>query len=220
MFLRALFLLLLALNIGSAAWLLFGRAGRAPAAPPSDPGVASLMLLSERDGSANDAELAAAPETAADLASDRCRTLGPFPTQADMHAAMAALTPATKRIRQRESRTTQARGYWVYLPAMPNREQALATARNLSGKGVRDYYVVTAGEQQNTISLGLFRDPANAERRSAEITALGFTPRTQVRTEEVPAYWLDYALAEDAAAPWRELLPRSADLGEQEIPCR
>jgi len=221
MFLRALFLLLLALNLGSAAWLLFGAAGQAPAVPPGDPGVATLVLLSERDGTGADAELAAAPETAEDLANDRCRTLGPFATQADMHAAMAALTPATKRIRQRETRTTQARGYWVYLPASPNREQALATARSLSGKGVRDYYVVTAGEQQNTVSLGLFRDPGNAERRSAEITALGFAPSTQVRTEDVPVYWLDYALIEGAPPALRELLPGApADLQEQDIACR
>lgn len=220
MFLRALFLLLLALNIGSVAWLLFGRSAPAPTAAPSDAGVAALVLLSERDGDAGNAELATAPETAEELADDRCRTLGPFPTQADMHAAMAALTPSTKRIRQRETRTTQARGYWVYLEAMPTREQALATARNLSGKGVRDYYVVTAGEQQNTISLGLFRDPGNAGRRSAEITALGFSPKTQVRSEEVPAYWLDYALLDGAAPTWRELVARPADLEEQEIPCR
>ena len=195
MFVRALFLLLVALNLGGLSWLVFGQRPHATALPASDPGVPKLQLLSERDGEVNGAELASAPESGADLANDRCRTLGPFPTQADTRAAMNALTPLVKRVRTRETRTTQTRGYWVFLAAMPSREQALGTARALSGKGVRDYYVVTAGDQQNTISLGLFRDQGNAERRRAEIAALGFAPQVATRTEDAPAYWLDFALA-------------------------
>ncbi|MCK9537542.1 SPOR domain-containing protein [Dokdonella sp.] len=220
MFIRTLFVLLLALNLGGAAWLLFGQAPRVAPPPPSDPGVPRLVLLAERDGAVNDAELASAPESPAELASDRCQTLGPFPTQADMHAAMVVLTPLTKRMRTREARITHARGYWVYLPAMANREEALATARSLSQKGVRDYYIVTAGAQENTISLGLFRDPANAERRSADIGKLGFTPKTDVRTEDVPVYWLDYALTDQGPPDWRGLLADARDLHEEDIACR
>ncbi len=202
MFVRALFILLLALNIGGACWLVFApRAQPAATAPATDPGVAPLVLLSERDGSRPDpTELAAAPESAADLARDQCRRLGPFPTQADTRNAMAVLTPLTKRIRTRETRATQTRGYWVYLSAMASREEALGVARELSAKGVRDYYVVTAGEQQNTVSLGLFRDQGNAERRRAEIQALGLAPQVATRTEELPQYWLDFALAGDEPA--------------------
>jgi cell division septation protein DedD len=195
MFVRALFMLLLALNLGGASWLLF--ANRPPSdvsVAATDPGVTRLELLAERD-SGEAAELASAPESPADLANDQCRSFGPFPTQADTRAAMNVLTPLTKRIRMREEHATQTRGYWVYLPAMPTREQALTTARTLSGKGVRDYYVVTAGDQQNTISLGLFRDQSNAERRRSEVAALGFTPKVNTRTEDLPVYWLDFALA-------------------------
>ncbi|MBA8885097.1 SPOR domain-containing protein [Dokdonella fugitiva] len=194
MFVRALFMLLLALNIGGACWLAFANRPPADVAPATDPGVPRLELLAERDGD-DHAELASAPESPADLANDQCRRFGPFPTQADARAAMTALTPLTKRIRVREEHATQTRGYWVYLPAMPTREQALATARALAAKSVHDYYVVTAGDQQNTISLGLFRDQGNAERRRAEIAALGFSPKVNTRTEDLPVYWLDFALA-------------------------
>lgn len=201
MFVRALFILLLALNIGGACWLLFAPRTPPVVEPATDPGVARLVLLSERDGTTADpTELASAPESAADLARDQCRRLGPFPTQADTRSAMGVLTPLTKRIRTRETRATQTRGYWVYLSAMASREEALGVARELSAKGVRDYYVVTAGEQQNTISLGLFRDQGNAERRRAEIQALGLAPQVATRTEELPQYWLDFALAGDEPA--------------------
>jgi len=199
MFVRALFVLLLALNIGGACWLLFAAPKQGAPVTAIDPGVPRLVLLSERDGNGAGAELAAAPESADDLARDLCRRIGPFPTQADARAAMNTFTPLARRIRMQETRATQTRGYWVHLPAMPSREQALGVARELSAKGVRDYYVVTAGEQQNTVSLGLFRDRNNAERRRAEITGLGFSPQVITRTEELPQYWVDIALVGDEA---------------------
>lgn len=220
MFVRALFLLLLALNIGAACWLAFAPRPKAETLPPTDPGVPKLVLLSERDGGgATNAELATAPESRAERDSDQCRSIGPFPTQADLRVAMNALTPLTKRIQFHETHTTQTRGYWVYLPAMPSREQALATARELSAKGVRDYYVVTAGDQQNTISLGLFREQANAEKRRAQITDFGFSPQVNARTEDLPSYWLDFALGEGDRLDWRTRLPSSRELREETIPC-
>jgi hypothetical protein len=215
MFIRALFMLLFALNIGGASWLLFANRPPAEEVPATDPGVPRLELLAERDsGEVDHAELASAPESPADLANDQCRSFGPFPTQADTRAVMNVLTPLTKRIRMREEHATQTRGYWVFLPAMATREQALATARALSAKGVRDYYVVTAGDQQNTISLGLFRDQGNAERRRAEIAALGLGPKVNARTEDLPVYWLDFALAGTEPA---DLASRVSNAGEAHI---
>ncbi len=166
MFVRALFLLLLAANLGAVSWLVFAPDMHATEAPASDPGVPKLVLLSERDrGDDASAELAAPPETRADQRNDECHSIGTFPTQADVRAAISTLTPLTRRIQFREAHATQARGYWVYLPALQTREQALAAARQLSSKGVRDYYVVTAGDQQNTISLGSV--PRSGQRRTA-----------------------------------------------------
>ena len=99
MFVRALFTLLLALNLGGAAWLLFAqRPAQAPAAV-ADLGVPALVLLSEREGEgvAATAELASAPESGAELASDECRTIGPFATQSDTRAALNALAPLPRQ---------------------------------------------------------------------------------------------------------------------------
>lgn len=195
MLVRILFMLLLALNIGAASWLLFSAPRAAPSPPATDPGVPALVLLSERDAANAHVELDSVPESEADLANDVCRTLGPLQTQADARAVANALRPLVKRSRMRETQQTQTRGYWVYFAAAPNREQALATARQLAEKQVRDYYVVTAGEQQNMISLGLFRDQGNAERRRAELAALGFDPKVATRAEVLPVYWVDFALS-------------------------
>jgi hypothetical protein len=220
MFARMLFLLLLALNIGVGCWLYFAPETNASQLPATDPGVPKLVLLSEQEhtGDANAAEMATAPESYADLRSDHCASIGPFATQADMRSALNALTPVVSRIQYREAHATETRGYWVYLPATSSREQALAIARQLSAKGVRDYYVVTAGDQQNTISLGLFRDKNNAEKRRAEVAMLGFNPEVITRTEELPVYWVDFAADPQHPVDWRTRIAQR-DLQEQPVTC-
>ena len=221
MFSRILFLLLLALNIGVALWLVLAPQPQARAFAPTDPGVTELVLLSERDrgSDASAAELASAPEAEADLRNDTCVSIGPFPTQADMRAALNALTPLVSRIQYRDAHTTETRGFWVYLSAQSSREKALTLARALSNKGVRDYYVVTAGDQQNTISLGLFHDQGNAQKRLTEIAALGFAPQLIARTEDLPVYWVDFA--ENSAHPvdWRAHVNAQLNLRQQSVTC-
>lgn len=218
---RIAFLLLLALNIGVASWLILAPQPQVRAFVPTDPGVTKLELLSERDrgGEANAAELASAPEATADLHNDTCVSIGPFPTQADMRAALNALTPLVPRIQYRDARTTETRGFWVYLPAQSSREKALMLARALSNKGVRDYYVVTAGDQQNTISLGLFHDEGNARKRLAEIAALGFAPEMIARTEELPVYWVDFAQNGKLPLDWRAHVNAQLSLRQQAVTC-
>lgn len=220
MFSRILFLLLFAANIGMGAWLYVSPRARAPEPPVTDPGVAPLVLLSERDGSQGSvAELAAAPVDPAAAAADRCLRLGPFPSQADLRRAMNALTPRVERLQFSESRTRQSRGFLVFLAAPATRTEALAVARDLSARGVRDYYVVTAGNQQNSISLGLFRERANADRRRAEIAALGFTPDVTERVEDLPVYWLDVAVQRGQPFDWRDHLPDFLGIRDEEIAC-
>lgn len=216
MFYRLLFLLLISFNIGVAAWLAFGHAPVALLPPATDPGVPELKLLSERPGAAAPTP---APAAHAAQAGDRCESIGPFPTQVDMRAAMQTLTPHVPRIQYREEQTHQSRGFWVYLPALPTRDAALATARALSAKNVRDYYVVTAGDQQNTISLGLFHDNANAERRRAEIAALGFNAQVSQRMETLPTYWVDFVLPQQPGFDWQVWLPGRSDLQMRTVDC-
>ena len=214
-FYRLLFLLLIAFNIGVAAWLAFGRAPVTPLPPATDPGIPELKLLSERAG----APAPIAAESRAAEASDRCESIGPFPTQADMRAAMQTLTPHVPRIQYREEQTRQSRGFWVYLPALPTRDAALSAARSLSAKGVHDYYVVTAGDQQNTISLGLFHDRGNADNRRAQIAALGFNAQVTERVETLPVYWVDFALPSTPGFAWRTWLPGRSDLQMHTVDC-
>ena len=235
MFLRLLFVLLIALNIAVGAWLLLGQDdvhGRSA----TDAGVPELHLLSERPPAPSSTPAPASPATTAGAASAAtsagptptaapaaqaaasapvpppqpsrpntytCMALGPFATQVDMRNARSALTSQAARMRQRQEQTTQTTGWWVYLPGGGSRDKALELGRRLAAANVGEYFVVSSGDQSNTISLGLFKDPANARRRREQVVAAGFPAQMTERTESVAEYWLDVVIADNGHADWR-----------------
>lgn len=158
-----------------------------------------------RDAAALATEPANAPEVAATTGTDAaiaCFSIGPFQSLADLRRVSAAIEPALQRQQMREARGTETRGYRVYLPAFATRQLALETARALEARGLRDYYVVTAGAGENTVSLGLFRELANAEARREEVRGFGYEARLEPRTEDITRWWLDIAARADSG--WRE----------------
>ncbi len=195
--LRSIFVFLVCLHVGTASWWLFHRESRPLALPAQEKNTPYLSLLSEversQQGSAE--ELNAAPQSLS--ATPLCLSIGAFDTPADLRAAMNLLTPIAGRIQFREMQAAALQGYRVYLPAAQNREEALQFARQLAANGLRDYYVVTAGAQENTVSLGIFRDLKNAELRKQAVTQLGFNPVLESRTEQASQWWIDVAVPED-----------------------
>jgi hypothetical protein len=214
--LRALVLLLVCMNLGVGLWWGLHHDHAVRQLPATEPGVGSLTLLreTERANLPAAAELEDAPTPLEDMTV--CLSLGPFQTPADLRAAMGRLMPQVGRIQFRELPATALRGYRVFLPAAANRATALASARELAARGLRDYYVVTAGEQQNTVSLGLFRDLDNARRRQAEVAALGYVATVEARTEAVPQWWVD--IAAPAGFEWNKVLPDAA-VQARTVPC-
>lgn len=218
MLLRALLLLLLCMNLGVAAWWLGHREPVAPPPPATEPGIPPLRLLAElerRPAREAAAELAEAPALLSPTA--RCLALGPFETPAALRTAMDRLLPQVERIQFREVPAVALRGYRVYLPPAGSHAAALEVARALSARGVSDYYVVTAGPQQDTISLGLFRDLGNATQRRDQVAALGYSPVVEPRTEAVSQWWIDLAAA--PGFDWRAWVS-DPGLRADALPCR
>ncbi|MGN2241930.1 SPOR domain-containing protein [Frateuria sp. GZRR33] len=225
MFLRLLFVLLIALNIAVGAWLVLGQDdshGRSV----TDPGVPMLHLLSEQTAppapaASRPLPAAAAPAPAASVPvalETRCLAVGPFDTPQDLRNARTALMAPGVRMRSRQEQTTETRAWWVYLPAPGTRAQVLALARRLDAAQVGDYFVMSSGDQPNAISLGLFKDPANARKRRDEVAAAGFPAQIQERTEQVPEYWLDLVVADGARFDWHGRV-RTAGIGSHSTTC-
>jgi hypothetical protein len=195
--LRSIFVFLICLHLGTAAWWVFHRDSNIVKRPSNEKGVAGLRLLSEveRDDLRGPQELNAAPQDIQDT--PLCLSIGAFDTPSDLRKAMNVLTPLAGRIQFREIQADALEGYRVFLPAAASREEALQFARKLAALGIRDYYVVTAGAQENTVSLGIFKDLPAAENRKAAVTLLGFNPMLEARSDKVSQWWVDVAVAED-----------------------
>ncbi|HDP90130.1 MAG TPA: SPOR domain-containing protein [Thioalkalivibrio sp.] len=196
---RYLFLLLVLLNLGYWGWqqTLSPPPPAAPARVPAD--VAPLLLLSERETGVT--PLAVAPAAgpanespAAEPVPDalRCYTLGPLRSPESAQALAALIEAEGVPVSMREREEEEIAGYWVYLPAFDSRRAAMAVARELADKGVKDYYVVPNGDYVNAVSLGLFSEPQRADRRTRQIAALGYDAITSVRYRTRTLYWLDY----------------------------
>ena len=221
----AVFLLALNLAAFTFAWL---NPKPAPPAPSAiEPNVTTLVLLSERDaeqmraasqaagvtpsnaagqsGVDANASLAsnAAPSEVANASpaindAQYCERIGPI-READVAASLRARLGALSAAAEvKEVEEMQIRGYWVYLPQSTDRETALTLARQLAAGGIRDYYVVTAGANENTISLGMFQDRINADKRAQQIAALGFNPKRIERGDLEKRYWVEYRAATDS----------------------
>ncbi|QAU22851.1 SPOR domain-containing protein [Dyella sp. M7H15-1] len=214
MFFRLLFVVLIALNIAVGAWLLLGQ-NETHAHFATDPGVPKLRLLSELPApavtSAHTAFVVASASAATNTSSSAspnalsyaCMALGPFATQEDLRIARNALGSQVQRMRTRQEQATQTKGWWVHLPPSPNHAMALARARQLGAHNIQDYFVVGSGDNQNTVSLGLFKDPANARKRRDDIDAAGFQVQMSERTETVLEYWLDLIPVDSNHFDWR-----------------
>jgi hypothetical protein len=243
MFLRLLFVLLIALNIAVGAWLVLGQDDvHVPSV--TDPGVPMLHLLTERPdlvaaARPADATSASQPSTASTAlatstsavpatatpiaaagtaASYRCLALGPFASPQALRDARTRLASNMARSRSRQEQSQRSRGWWVYLPAQPSRAQALAVAQRLADAHIDDYFVISSGDQPNTISLGLFNDPANARKRREELVAAGFPAQMTERVETVPEYWLDVVVPDAGAASWQQRL-RALHVGSHSTGC-
>lgn len=217
---RTFAVFLFALNLAAFAFAYLNPKPQPALPTATESNIAALVLLSERDeaqmraaalsvrapapkadavGASTPQSADAAPRNSAALDSAQyCERIGPL-TQADAAASLRArLGTLSAAAEVKEVAELQLRGYWVYLPKAADREAALALARQLSAGGIRDYYVVTAGENENAISLGMFHDAINADKRVNQVAALGFQPKRIERGDTETRYWVEYRAATES----------------------
>ena len=207
MLIRALIVLLIALNLGAAAWWIT-RPAPTPVAPPTQPeGVARLQLLSERKPASVVVAAVPAVDTVpveqppaepvpvpAQADATQCFSLGPFADAASTTAAGVKLASQIARQRQREVPGRAASGYQVTLPPSADRAAAQALAQRIGAAGFEDLLVVASGDQANGIALGRYGSREAAERRQTALQAAGFPAQLQaIGNESAAQWWLDIA---------------------------
>ena len=188
---RTLALLLVLLNVCFLFWAQYidvSEPDTASIAVPAETTSRRLQLASERTQSSlvehNDTALLT------------CISIGPFPQMNDVNTVQQHLQQAGFAATLRTEHGNVFAGYWVSLPPFSSRIQAEAALAKLHTSGMGDAYLMTDDTQPNgnVVSLGLFSEQANAERRSDEVAKLGFAPTVQPRTHPGDQGWLDVKL--------------------------
>lgn len=217
---RYLFILLLLANIAFFVW------SQRLSPPPKntfkavDDGVPQLELIAEVEPSkVIDTNTEPSFNPSSDV-QQMCYSAGPFEEEANANAAQETLDAVVLKTNIRKITTTQEAGYWVYLPALASRSEALKKGRELAASFVKDYYVVTSGDNENSISLGLYREPYNADNRIAELSKKGFDVSKEVRIESWPEFWLDFSITETQLALLPDLKTTFPDISQNEVICK
>lgn len=210
MLIRAVMVLLVVLNLGTAAWWLSRAPAPAPVPPAQRAGVPRLKLLSEVAKPVATTAVApvvaeaappASPETTEPAKSPVCFSLGPFADRAAADAAIAKLAARVTRAVPREAPARAATGYNVSMAPAADRAAAQATAQRIGAAGFDDFLIVNNGEQANSIALGRYGSRESAERRQSALKAAGFDARIEaIGAEGTAQWWLDASAPADAAA--------------------
>ncbi len=205
---RWLAALLLVVNVGLLVIYLRGDAGNPEPQheiPPLDPRLPQLVLLHERP----------MPNTAE---SAECFTIGPLNSLLAQQRAEDRLRAAASQIRSRQTNSDRDRGWWVFLAA-GTRSEAMALTRELAEAGLEDFFVVTRGDMENVVSVGLYENIENARARQRQMLARGFNAEMEIRRESVPQFWVDYRAEPGLDTAWRFILEASPGAQRRTIPC-
>ena len=217
---RWLFAVLVLANIGLLMWATWYRDGAGEASPPSPvfhpeqmvplgaPGVALRARKNERV----EAPLAAAKPR------PRCVSVGPFATLPIADLAAARLTDEKLSAARRNKERRSESSYWVHLAPFASRKEAEQRHKELERLGVRDVLIMQDAGGQLAISLGLFTQADNAQKRLQELAQKGVTAQQEIRFRSETLIWFDLRLPEPADAVLERL--RAIGWGAPDIEVR
>lgn len=174
-----------------------------PVVPELDESLPSLRLLRPHSPATGDGE---------------CFSIGPLQSLLAQQRAEDRLRVSAERVHGRQTRSDRDRGWWVFLAA-GTRSEAMALTRHLAELGIEDFFVVTGGDMENVVSVGLYENIDNARARQRQMLALGFKAEMEVRRETVPQFWVDYRSEPGMASAWRFILEASPGAQHRSIPC-
>jgi len=198
---RFVLLVLILANILFFAWAQFiGEPGRAGPPPERTLDVPRLRLYGEPAPSG-----AQGPSAAR-----RCRSVGPFLAQADVDRGVLHLRSLRLLPRPRTAQFDSAPTYAV---SMTTGTLQAATQANLRLKaaGITDATVEppSVDSTQSVLQLGNYPDRAQADKRVAQVAALGVKATVSEQSHTTPVWWIDVDLASTDKMPDAGALQRA-----------
>jgi len=233
---RWLFLFVLIVNIAYVAWE-FNHSGDDVTVLIADKNVPTIMLLSElrqaeepveqpadmtgemiekesavqdeakAEAGQGDTEQAVSEPIVVAAEAEACFTLGPFRELENLRAFTRAIKDYVVEASFRSREEQEQSMFWVYLPPSANFSKAKVLSSRLEKMKIRDYYIVSKGDQKNGISLGHFKEKDRAYTYAGSIKKLGFRPIVEPVFRNYTIYWLDYRVVAGKQIP-KELIDK------------
>lgn len=246
---RSFFFLLLVTNLAFVGWHMSQERGEAEKQttklahngltlltelsaekrPPLREGVQVLSPIERSDGESgkeSTADYDAASEGAVTTPSSvtkQCMRISGINEEVLAENLRRRLREAGVTVLHHGSKQAQRTNYWVILPPYPNSKGAAEAAAILKKKGIKDFYIISSGENKNSLSLGVFSTRKHAETRQNRIVALKVPlPSPTITTKKVPAkdFWLEYEVSGTAQQDSIEAILRDIGAGmSKEIAC-
>lgn len=196
---RWVFLFLLVLNLFYYVWHQQQAPLRAKEIAPI--GVtghegSNIRLLSESDRGALQVGRSAA---SAEIV---CLFLGGFELEVSAAELAQRLTSLDIRSQVQSVDSSAGIDYWVYLAPLASRQASLRQLKELQARRV-DSYIITQGDLENGISLGIFPRADSAESVMLRLRDAGYEPLLRELPRAHRSYWVRIApesrrLADDA----------------------
>jgi len=214
------FALLVLANIGLLMWATWYREGigesRQPnpvfhpeqMVPLSAPGVALRTRKNERTE----------PSLVAAKPRPRCVSIGPFASAELADKAVLRLMEEKQIATRRSEERKLESSYWVYLAPFTSRKQAEQRLKELERLGIRDVLIMPDADGNPAISLGLFTQADNAQKRLQELAEKGVQAQQDIRYRTESLAWFDLRLPEPADAALERL--RAVDWGAPGVEVR
>jgi hypothetical protein len=197
---RIAFYVLLFANLAYLAWSQWVDVPVPAAVTGSSSKLARLVLVDE-----SPATTAGAPGVRGSSLA-QCVSVGPFD---DIPSAAHGADVLRKKgfdSRQRTQPAIGTDGYWVYVGGLATPDVAKLALQSLRNDGIKEATVIQPSEEERRISVGLFTERAQADRRVQEVRKLGLKAEVAERKLPSTLYWVDVAVnPQDGTLPAQDL---------------
>jgi SPOR domain len=206
---KAVFLLLLLLNLSFFAWTQMGPIHASGEAQLIDQQLnpKAIQLLTAEQVVALSAERAARAERAKAPKLTPCLELGAFnPGDLPRVEQVLGLLALGPKLSQR--RVDEVANFWVYIPPQANRQAATRKAAELKKLGIEEFFVLQDDSKfRFAISLGVFKSEEAAKAQREQLRAKGVrSARVGARETQVPkVYFTVRDVSEALAAKLNDL---------------
>lgn len=188
-----------------------------PAESPAADSDAPTVVQAETPASdSDDVMVAAVPADEPAPIEPTCARVGPLvPSDAD--ALLKRLPRQLTLISDTSEEVAVVDGYYVLIPALPDRAAGRAMLAKLSAAGFDDTWLFRRGELRNAISLGMFRRGGSAQRHADRVSNEGFNAVVQARTSPAERRWLQFK--DDAGGELQGTLDLPSDVELTPLAC-